>query len=67
MQRKGGDAMLRIEYGDVRALPTEPEGFPLSDYRLRRLAHLRPALSCRQSIGAELLLIHALRASCGAS
>lgn len=57
--------MLRIEYGDVRALPTEAEGFPLSDYRLRRLEHLRPTLSRRQSIGAELLLIHALRASCG--
>ena len=57
--------MLRIYYGDVRGLPTEPEGFPLSEYRLRRLEHLRPELLRRQSSGAELLLIRALRESCG--
>ena len=53
--------MLRIYYADVSALPENPEGLPLSRYRLEQLNRVRPALRRRQGIGAELLLIRALR------
>ncbi len=53
--------MLRIYYADVSALPENPEGLPLSRYRLEQLNRVRPAMRRRQGIGAELLLIRALR------
>ena len=53
--------MLKLYLCDITDMPEEPEGLPLSDYRLRRLGALRPSLVRKQSIGAELLLIRALR------
>lgn len=61
MMQAGGECMLRIYYADVSALPENPEGLPLSRYRLEQLNRVRPALRRRQGIGAELLLIRALR------
>ena len=52
--------MLFVSYGNIDAVSIDPEGIELSDYRLERLAFLRPALNRRQSIGAELLLIKEL-------
>lgn len=53
--------MLRVYYADVRGVPDCPDGLPLSRYRLEKLAYLKPELNRRQGIGAELLLIQALR------
>lgn len=53
--------MLRVSYALIEAVPDQPEGLPLSAYRLRQLSVLRPSLRRRQGIGAELLLIRALR------
>ena len=57
--------MLRISYGAVRELSASGEGILLSDYRREKLRFLRPERQRRQTIGAELLLIRALR-DCGA-
>ena len=57
--------MLQIYYGDVSGLSPSAEGLPLSAYRLEKLHSLKPPLARRQGIGAELLLIHALRAHFG--
>lgn len=53
--------MLRCWIGNISLLPTEADKLPLSEYRLSRLRLLRPMEKRRQSIGAELLLIEALR------
>ncbi len=53
--------MLRIYYGELSAVPDQPDGLPLSAYRLRQLSSCRSDLRRRQGIGAELLLIRALK------
>lgn len=53
--------MLLTYYADVSALPDQPGRLPLSSYRLAQLASCRSSERRRQGIGAELLLIHALR------
>ncbi len=52
--------MLRIYYGKIDRVPSDPDSLPLSPYRRERLAGLKPVMARRQSIGAELLLIRAL-------
>ena len=53
--------MLRLYYGDVSGLDPTRLTIPLSAYRMKKLARMKPAESKRQGIGAELLLILALR------
>ena len=53
--------MLRVYYAEVAALPDQPGKLPLSSYRLSQLSSCRSPQKRRQGIGAELLLIHALR------
>ena len=53
--------MLTVFYANIDSVPDSPEGLPLSSYRLEKLASCRSALRRRQSIGAELLLVQALR------
>ena len=53
--------MLRVFYANIDSVPDSAEGLPLSSYRLEKLAACRSAQRRRQGIGAELLLIHALR------
>ena len=53
--------MLRIFYANIDSVPDRAEGLPLSSYRLEKLAACHSAQRRRQGIGAELLLIHALR------
>lgn len=57
--------MLRIYYADISALPAESGDLPLSAYRLAQLSSCRLPLRRRQGLGAELLLIHALREEMG--
>ena len=53
--------MLRVYYAEVAAVPDQPGALPLSSYRLAQLSSCRSPQKRRQGIGAELLLIHALR------
>ncbi len=53
--------MLRVYYADISSLSAEGEGQSLSQYRLEKLRMQKRELTRRQGIGAELLLIHALR------
>lgn len=53
--------MLRIYTVDISALPDQPGELPLSSYRLKQLSSCRIPQRRRQGLGAELLLIHALR------
>ncbi len=53
--------MLIVFYANIDSVPDSPEGLPLSSYRMDKLASCRSAERRRQGIGAELLLIHALR------
>ncbi len=53
--------MLRVYYAEVAAVPDQPGALPLSSYRLAQLSSSRSPQKRRQGIGAELLLIHALR------
>ena len=53
--------MIRIYYGAATALPDDWDGLPLSEYRREKLQRLRLESSRRESLGAELLLIHARR------
>jgi 4'-phosphopantetheinyl transferase len=53
--------MLRVYYAEIAALPDQPGALPLSSYRLAKLSSCRSPEKRRQGIGAELLLIHALR------
>ena len=53
--------MLRVFYANIDSVPDSPEGLPLSSYRLEKLSTCRYAERRRQGIGAELLLIRALR------
>ena len=55
--------MLFVYYANIDSVPDSPEGLPLSAYRLEKLSSCRSAERRRQGIGAELLLIHALRAA----
>ena len=55
--------MLRIIYANIDSVPDRADGLPLSSYRLDKLASCRSVQRCRQGIGAELLLIHALRSA----
>lgn len=52
--------MLYLSYGNVDAVPVDPRGLELSEYRLEGLSALLPEEKRRQSIGAELLLMRAL-------
>ena len=53
--------MLRVYYAEGAAVPDQPGALPLSSYRLAQLSSCRSPQKRRQGIGAELLLIHALR------
>ena len=53
--------MLRLYYADISELTDEADRYPLSEYRLNRLEHLRPQKNRQQGIGAELLLLHAVK------
>lgn len=61
MTGKGGERVLFIFYANIDSVPDKPDSLPLSSYRLDMLASCRSAQRRRQGIGAELLLIHALR------
>ncbi len=52
--------MLQIYYAEIQDLPIEADACPVSAYRREQLQRIRNPLRKRQSIGAELLLIHAL-------
>ncbi len=58
---KGGDAVLRICYGEITMLPDRGDCLPLSAYRREKLLACRSSLRRRQGIGGELLLIRALK------
>lgn len=53
--------MLKLYYTDVSNLPDLGEGLPLSQYRREKLASCRNVQTRKQYIGAELLLLWALR------
>ena len=53
--------MLSVCYANIDSVPDSPEGLSLSAYRLEKLASCRFARHRRQGIGAELLLIRAIR------
>lgn len=53
--------MLKLYLADVSALSMDYDKAGFSAYRLAKLEKLKPELKKRQSMGAELLLIHALR------
>lgn len=53
--------MLCIYYADVSGLPDQGGELPLSSYRLAKRSSCRLPRNRRQGLGAELLLIHALR------
>lgn len=53
--------MLIVLYANIDSVPDSPDGLPLSSYRLQQLASCRAVQRRRQGVGAELLLIHALR------
>ena len=53
--------MLIVFYANIDSVPDSPDGLPLSSYRLQQLASCRAVQRRRQGVGAELLLIHALR------
>ena len=53
--------MLQIYYADIRHLSAEIDTLPISDYRKKRLEAIGNPLKRRQSIGAELLLMEALK------
>ena len=55
--------MLSVCYANIDSVPDSPEGLSLSAYRLEKLSSCRSAERRRQGIGAELLLILALRAA----
>lgn len=55
--------MLFVYYANIDSVPDSPEGLSLSSYRLEKLSSCRSAERRRQGIGAELLLILALRAA----
>ena len=57
--------MLIVFYANIDSVPDSQDGLPLSSYRLEKLASCRSAQRRRQGIGAELLLIHALRSVSG--
>lgn len=54
--------MLKLFWADVSGLSLETDGLPLSDYRLRRLEKIKIPERKRQSLGAELLLLHGVKA-----
>ncbi len=62
MTVRGGERVLFVFYANIDSVPDRPDGLLLSSYRLEKLAACRSAQRRRQGIGAELLLIHALRA-----
>ena len=53
--------MLKVFYTYVSDLPTSVEGLTLSEYRLNKLKKISLDEKRKQSIGAELLLNHALK------
>lgn len=53
--------MLSVCYANIDSVPDSPEGLSLSAYRLEKLSSCRFAERRRQGIGAELLLIRAIR------
>lgn len=53
--------MLRVFYADIRDLPDEAGKLALSAYRKEKLLRQKNAHNRRQGIGAELLLIEAIR------
>ena len=61
MVGKGGERVLKIYYTDVSELPDQTDGLTLSAYRKDKLASCRNARMRKQQLGAELLLLWALR------
>lgn len=53
--------MAAVYFADISKLPAEASALPLSEYRTKKLDRLLHAEKRRQSIGAELLLILALK------
>ena len=53
--------MLKIYHADVEKIDINAAG-PLSDYRMERIRRLKSGKKIKESIGAELLLNHAVRA-----
>ncbi len=53
--------MLRAYIADVSGISSTEDRSTFSEYRLSRIKSIKPAQKIRQSIGAELLLIHAVK------
>lgn len=53
--------MLNVYWADISNLSLSVDALLLSEYRVNKLEKIRPEYKKRQSLGAELLLIHALR------
>ena len=53
--------MLKAYYTNVSDFPVDGEGLPLSDYRIEKLSSCRNMQLRKQYIGAELLLLWALK------
>lgn len=53
--------MASVYFADIRGLSTDAAALPLSEYRVKKLEKVFNAAKRRQNIGAELLLILALR------
>ena len=55
--------MLRIYWADVSGLSLDVERLALSEYRKEKLLRIQSEQKKRQSLGAELLLMHALKSA----
>lgn len=53
--------MLKLYYADISCVDPEDYSGDISEYRKKRLTALAIAEKCRQSLGAEFILNHALK------
>ena len=52
--------MIRLYWAEVSGLSLETDSLPLSEYRRKKLIKISSELKKKQSLGAELLLLHAV-------